>query len=212
MTKALDSGYVVDVQAWADDAAKDTIEFVTDAVRREGTKAARSMVSSGIALHDGRNAWLKTFGTMDAWQEIQEGVVNDVSGIIRKAVANQGKRIAEAIAEADKAGDDLATIKAKAAEMMGSRSKWRRGLITATVTSAIEGAKSSVYGLAPKIKKTWRRLGPGHACHGYEGARCLSYSLGRSLCTRCHRALAFVRPRTGAPCTDPERLAGCAVS
>lgn len=167
-TKGIDPTYAVEVDRWVSEL-KDTLEVVIrDAVTNEARTATMDLKSSGVLdrlVSDGKasgqgKGYLRAFQTPQDAEDAISGRVADVMAVVDTAARNQSNRVARKIEQMDQSGATVKQIEAEVRKMIGTRSQWRKVLAVNAATSAVEGARAAIYGLAGNyITKTWNTEG-----------------------------------------------------
>jgi HK97 family phage portal protein len=166
--KALNAGYIVDTNRWADGIEQKMAKLM-EKVALDGLKAAaeemetsgitRTMHSMGRGSASGRSALLKVFGGREAVQRAVSGLLVPFSDVVQTAAANQSDRIAKVISDMDAEGASMSAIKQRVSGMMSTRGSWKTGLATAMTTSLIEAARHAAFSEAgPIVNKFWNTV------------------------------------------------------
>lgn len=130
-TKALDVDRVVEEARWAEGAEESARPIVEPA-------AAAAAVALLVALGDEDDG---EGGMLERARRIASGAVEAVMRIITASAARQGRLLADALEDRDRAGDDLQAlgevVRGRVAGLVG----WARGLATQGATAVTEGAR-----------------------------------------------------------------------
>ena len=163
--KKLDPSYAVDVERWTEDLKASVEAMVRRTVKAEFNAATKDLANNGILDLMKKAAGKDTatsaiFGSSTKREALIDDVVSGVMDIVTKAAENQSRRLMKAIEDADASGAEMKDIERMVRTATAVRSVWRKQLSTNVVTTAVEGARSAVYGKAGKyITKKWNTSG-----------------------------------------------------
>lgn len=163
--KKLDSRYAVEIDRWVSDLKAAMEAIVTTAVKQELRGAAKDLDDNGVldvltAAGKAADKGTPTTRLFGSGVKVIDDIVGAVMDIVERAAKNQSERLAKKIEELDDSGADMKTIEAAIRGMTGTRAPWRKQLATNVVTTAVEGARHTVYTKAGKyVTKTWYTTG-----------------------------------------------------